>query len=155
WAPRRRGRPMTNHPASVEERWRQIMRQLGELGYSREQIDAIPTEEEAWRIIEKRTPSRKANGANGYATVETPVQPDQDEPIEPPAAIHDAIAMWRRQIVHRKGPAEDILNYAARDLFGLLKVNATAHPHLQNASHQVVVDTLQELGEFAGIDDAD
>src|SRR5262245_63469550 len=66
---------------------------------------------------------------------------------------------WHRYVASpnspQKGSAEDILSYAARDLFGMLKVNATAYPHLHDQSHQAVVDELQELGAFAGIDDAE
>src|SRR5258706_4083212 len=53
---------MTDHTSTTEERWRQITRELGALGYSREMIDAIPTEAEAWRLIRERTPRHKANG---------------------------------------------------------------------------------------------
>jgi hypothetical protein len=56
------GTAVTNPTQNTEERWRQIMRQLGDLGYSRDQIDAIPTEEEAQQIIRDRTPPHKANG---------------------------------------------------------------------------------------------
>ena len=38
---------MTDRSPSTEERWREIMRELSALGYSREQIDAIPTEPRA------------------------------------------------------------------------------------------------------------
>jgi hypothetical protein len=62
---------MTDHAPSVEERWRQIMRQLGELGYSREMIDAIPTEAEAWRLIRERTPPKKSNGNDAEAPAST------------------------------------------------------------------------------------
>src|SRR5262245_41909711 len=130
---------------------RSITEELAALGWSIEQMDAQShSEQEAERIIRDRIPPPRQNG-------HAPAQPHagDDELLELPGAIRDGIAMWRRQIVHRKGSAEDILSYAARDLFGMLKVNATAYPHLHDQSHQAVVDELQELGAFAGIDDAE
>jgi hypothetical protein len=75
---------MTLHTPSVEERWREIGRQLGELGYSGEMIDAIPTEEAAWDLIEKLTPHNKANGGNGHAATVAP------QPEQPPASESQA-----------------------------------------------------------------
>jgi AAA domain len=76
---------VTDHTPTIEERWRQITRKLGALGYSREMIDAIPTEEAAWSLIEKLTPPRRANGANGHVAGAPPPsspspQPDQEQP---------------------------------------------------------------------------
>jgi hypothetical protein len=79
---------MTDHTPTTEERGRQITRELGELGYSREQIDAIPTEEEARRIIKDRTPPRKTNGANGH-TAEAPAS------TRPPPKDDDAPQDYR------------------------------------------------------------
>src|SRR5258706_12116828 len=45
----------------IEVRWQYLTRELGALGYSREQIDNIPTEEEAWDII-RTTPPSRSNG---------------------------------------------------------------------------------------------
>jgi hypothetical protein len=169
--------PMTDRPLTTEERWRQITRELGVLGYSREMIDAIETEEEAWSLIEKLTPSRKANGANGPVagapSPSSPSQPNQEPPepkqpqadddrtsyedelIELPDAIRSGIDMWHRAMLRRERPATDILELAAHDLFAVMKQSKVEFPRLQDASHQAVVDALQEMAQLGSILDDD
>ena len=75
---------------------------------------------------------------------------DDDLP-ELPHPIREGITRWWRNMHYRKGPAAGVLRLAAQDLFRLLKVNAMVYPHLQDASHQAVVDSLREIGRLGDI----
>jgi hypothetical protein len=96
-------------------------------------------------VIERLAPEPKAPRSNGSA----------EEKDELPAAIRDGISLWYRTMHERHEPATEILRLAARDLFELLKVSKTVYPHLQDASHQAVVDALQEIADVGGIPPAE
>jgi hypothetical protein len=76
---------------------------------------------------------------------------------EPPVAIVDSIASWRRIFANRRtDDVRGLLHNAASDLFRTRKVSRTVYPACDAIVNQTIVDALAELADSVGIppDDA-
>jgi hypothetical protein len=114
----------------IEVRWQYLTRELRARGYTRAEIDAIPTEEEAWLIIQEPTPSYKSNGPklNGNANPE---------------------------IERALNAARDALRAADNDYAKLLAIRDGANALENIGAHGSAINALRAIAVTYGIKEAD
>lgn len=92
------------------------------------------------------------------------LQPEQEPSLdgesapefaELPGNITDSINLWHGIMSAGERPAAEILRFASFAMFARLETEINEFPHLQDTSHQAVVDALQKMAEIGNIQNDD